>query len=241
MASKNKSTAKKIFDTFTSILIVIYVILVMFISISIFTSMKTGYPSLFGYSFFYVRTDSMEPEIYTGDLVVCHDKEDFYSLNEDRIIAFKAYEYVKNDAGEVEPVEIVKIHRIVGKDDTGTRYITKGDNVDQADVSPVAPSSVLGIYEGVRIAGIGKFFDFLQGQNGVLFFLVIPMAAFFIYALFKFVKAMIDYKLEKVTSGAPADGELTEEQKQAAIAEYLAKQAAEANKDENNTDNTSEE
>ena len=34
---------------------------------------------------------------------------------------------------------------------------------------------------------------------------------------------------------------ITEEQKQAAIAEYLAKQAAEANKDENNTDNKSEE
>ena len=234
--SKKKSTVKKIFDVITTILVFAYVIVALAISLAVFTSMKTGHPSLFGYSFMFVKTDSMEGDaedaIFKGDMVLCKQQDNYESLEVGQIIA---YEVTVTDDNDV-PVEIVKIHRIVEIE--GNNYITKGDNTPAIDEYRVAPHWILGVYEGTRIPVLGSVFEFLQSQNGILFCLVIPMAAFFIYALYKFVKAMIEYKMTKAAS---ADGELTEEQKQAAIAEYLAKQAAEANKDENNTDNTSEE
>lgn len=237
-----KSTAKTIFDVVVNIVITLYIIAALVISGMIFTSVKTGHPSVFGYSLLFVKTDSMEGDaedaIFKGDVVLCKQQDSYFSLEEGQIIAYDVEVLDDND----NPVEIVKIHRIIGRDDSGINYITKGDNTPAMDEGFVTPYDILGVYEGTRIPAVGNIFEFLQSQNGILLCLVVPMAAFFIWALFKFIKAMIDYKLEKATSGAPAaDGELTEAQKQAAIAEYLAKQAAEANKDENNTDNTSEE
>ncbi len=250
--TKNNSV-KKIFSVIGNILITVYVIAVLLFSVSVFTSMQTGYPSVFGYTALYVKTDSMESDaedaIFTGDLVICKEQDNYKTLQNGEIIAYKATVYQEDDSGKLNDFEIVKVHRIIGKDEAGVRYITCGDNspdtdgdgLPDPDATPVNPDFILGVYKGTRIPGVGSAFEYIQGQNGILYFLVIPMAAFFIYALFKFVKAMIEYKLEKATSGAPADGEITEEQKQAAIAEYLAKQAAEANKDENNTDNASQE
>ncbi len=238
---KNNSTVKKVFSVLSTILVIVYIVAALTVSIMVFSSMQSGHPSLFGYTFLFVKTDSMEGSaddaIFQGDLVLCKQRKSYSSLENGEIIAYNTT--VEDDSGD--SVEIIKIHRIVERDETGNGYITKGDNTPAVDEKVVFPGSILGVYEGKRVARIGSAFDFLQSQNGILFCLVIPMAAFFIYALFKFVKAMIDYKLEKATSGAPTDGELTEEQKQAAIAEYLAKQAAEANKDENNTDSSSEE
>ncbi len=236
MENKN-STAKKILKVIGNIIITVYVIVALVMAILIFTSMSTGHPSLFGNSFMFVRTDSMEGEaedaIFEGDLVLCKQKDDYFDLEEGQIIAYNVT--VKDDNGN--PVEIVKIHRIIGRDEGGINYLTKGDNTPAMDEFPVSPSYILGVYEGTRIPHLGSVFEFLQSQNGILICLVIPMAAFFIYALFKFVKAMIEYKMSKAV---PADGELTEEQKQAAIAEYLAKQAAEENKEENNTEESSD-
>ncbi len=246
---KQNSSVKKVFNVIGNIIITLYVVLVIFFSVSVFTSMATGYPSVLGYSLLFVETDSMESDakdaIFVNDLVLCRELDSYYGLEVGQIIAYKV-DITKTQAdGDRVSEQIVRIHRIVETYDG--HYITAGDKdkdengMPLKDIDPVYFSEILGVYEGKRLPMVGKFFDFIQSQNGILFCLVIPMAAFFIYALFKFVKAMIEYKLEKATSGAPADGELTEEQKQAAIAEYLAKQASEANKEENNTDQNSEE
>ncbi len=244
-----RNSAKKVFSGIGTVLVTLYVILVLFFSISVFTSMGTGHPSILGNTLLYVRTDSMESDapdaIFKGDLVICSEENSYVPVEIGDIIAYRATVYQKNDAGETEEHEIVRIHRVIEDRESECCFITVGDNSPDndgdgkpdPDEQAVYYSSVLGVYNGKRIPKVGSFFEFVQSQNGILFCLVIPMAAFFIYALFKFVKAMIEFKLEKATSGAPTNGELTEEQKQAAIAEYLAKQAAEANKDENNTDN----
>lgn len=239
---KKKSTVKKIFDVIGNIFITVYIIAALVISVMVFSSMSTGHPSLFGYSFMFVRTDSMEGKaddaIFEGDLVLCKQQDNYFKLEDGTVIAYNVT--VKDDNGN--PVEIVKIHRIIGRDEGGINYLTKGDNTPAMDEIAVSPSYILGVYDGIRIPHVGSVFDFLQSQNGILICLVIPMAAFFIWALYKFIKAMIEFKMAKA---APAEGELTDEQKQAAIAEYLAKQAADANKDEtpkdeNNTDSMSE-
>ncbi len=243
-----KSPGKKILDLIGNILITLYIIAVILLSVSVFTSMKTGYPSVMGYSLLFVRTDSMEGDaedaIFKNDLVLCHEQDSYLHLDVGAIIAYRSMQY-DTETGE-ELGEIVKIHRIIEKLNNGMSFRTRGDNSPDldgdgepdADAALVRETHILGVYEGKRIPNIGKVFDFLQSQNGILFCLVIPMAAFFIWALFKFIKAMVEYKLSKAP--VSTEGELTEAQKQAAIAEYLAKQAA-APKEENNTDNLSEE
>lgn len=232
-----KSMVKKIFDVVSTVVVVLYLVFAIVISVSIFSSMgnESGVPSLFGYQFMNVVTDSMEgdkPDSFNaGDLVICTLPDSTFSLKEQQIIAFRSTIYVENE----EEKEIIKIHRIVDIDEDGY-YITQGDHEEERDDMPVSPMRVLGVYTGNKISNGGDVFEFITSSTGLLICLVLPMAAFFIYALFKFIKAFIEYKMSKTV---PADGELTEEQKQAAIAEYLAKQAAET-KEENKEDEASE-
>lgn len=235
---KNKSTAKKVFDVIVNIVIVLYLIGTVLISVSIFATIgnSNGVPTLFGNSLMNVLTDSMEPVLNEGDLAICQVPKDRYALEVDDVIAFRTSVYIDNETEQ----SIIKIHRIVEIAEDGS-YITAGDNVDEdkngvpdRDAGTVIATKVLGVYTGNKIPAGGKVFDFLTSQKGIMICLVIPMAVFFIWALFKFIKVIVELKYAKVAENG---SELTEEQKQAAIAEYLAKQAAEADKDENNTDN----
>ena len=243
IVKNKKSTGKKIWDIVSTILVILYTVIVLVLAVAIFSSKATGHPSLFGYSFLYVETDSMEGDepdsLFVGDFVVCKEQNNLYSdLEKGDIIAYREMEqkYDDNGAPLGEPYEVVKIHRIIDFD--GDFFITKGDNVDQADPVSVSPIKVLGVYTGTRISNLGAAFKFMQSPTGIFVCMVLPMAVFFIYALYKFVKAFIEYKMERDGKLAPAgDSGLSEEQKQAAIAEYLAKQAAEAEKNENNADN----
>ena len=235
---KKTSTAKKIWDVISTVLIILYTVIVLFVAVSVFASRATGYPTIMGHSLLFVQTDSMEGDapdaIFTNDLVVCKQESGLYSDVEiGDIIAYR--EMQQNYDAETgkpvgEPYEIVKIHRVVDFDED--YFITKGDNVEERDPVSVSPMKVLGVYTGTRIPKVGLVFDFLQSSTGILVCMVLPMAAFFIWALYRFIKAMIEYKLAKAPAGSAADTELTDEQKQKAIEEYLAKQAAEQAKAE---------
>ncbi|MBR6513225.1 MAG: signal peptidase I [Clostridia bacterium] len=245
---KNKSTAKKVWDVISTILVILYTIIVLFVAVSVFSSRLTGtgQAAVLGYTFLYVETDSMQTDkpdsINVGDFVICkQDKNDFKDLEIGEVIAYREMQQKQDPITKEpigEPFEVVKLHRIVGYD--GDLYMTKGDK-DGLEVDPVSvnPYRIVGVYTGTRVPYVGFVFDFVKSPTGIMICMVLPMAAFFIYALYKFVKAMIEYKMSKDPS---LGTELSDEQKQAAIAEYLAKQAneAEANKDENNTDSKSE-
>lgn len=211
-------TLKKVLSAVLTVLISLYTVFALTISILIFSSMGTGQPSLFGYTFMNVLTDSMEDEFYPGDVVLCEQLDDYTDLEDGEVIAYRIT--ITDDQGNSE--EIIRIHRIVKRDETGINYITKGDNSPAVDEYRVSPSYIIGVYNGTRIPVLGSIISFVTSQTGILICLVIPMALFFIYALYKFIKAILEYKMSK----APAGG-LSEEQKQAAIAEYLAKQAQE--------------
>lgn len=243
---KKKSTAKKVFDVIVNIVIVLYLIGTVLISISIFSTIGNdeGVPNLFGYSFMNVVTDSMQTEkedsIDVGDLAICETPEDRYALKVGDIIAFRTSVFEDNEEEKI----IIKLHRIVEINDDG-HYLTAGDNVKMdeegnpmRDAGSVIPTKVLGLYTGTKISGGGDVYNFLTGQQGIMICLVIPMAIFFIWALFKFIKALVELKYSKVAT--TAGGELSEEQKQAAIAEYLAKKAAEENEEDNNEENNTE-
>lgn len=64
---KKRSKFRKIWNTISTVILVLVVILVAFI----FICRLTGHvPSIFGYTFFRVQTDSMSPTLEPGDVIV---------------------------------------------------------------------------------------------------------------------------------------------------------------------------
>ncbi len=85
-------------------------------------------PTLFGYSYSFVMSGSMEPEISAGDMVVCK-AQNAYELN-DIIVYYDEQE------------KVFILHRIVGK--TADGFITKGDFNPECDTYPVPPKAIQG-------------------------------------------------------------------------------------------------
>ncbi len=124
-------------------------------------------PSFFGWKPFIVLSDTMEPNINSGDLVIVKET-DVSNIKKNDIIAFK-----END--------IVITHRIndIKYDKNEKIYITKGDNNDIEDKGYITENQIEGIYK-FNIGRIGNFAIFIQTPLGMLIALSIPAILFLI-------------------------------------------------------------
>jgi signal peptidase len=111
-------------------------------------------------------------------------------------------------------------------------YITQGDanlaadNVGD-DPYTVQATDIVGIWTGGRLPGIGKVINFLRSSLGFFLFIVLPLVAFFIYELYRFIAILLEEKRKK-NPAAQISKEDEEEIKRKAIEEYLRHQAEEA-------------
>jgi len=116
-------------------------------------------PSIFGYKTFIVLSDSMEPNIMSGDLIFTKDVA-FSSLKENDIIAFRNKD------------EKIVTHRIKAIDEKNPNcFITKGDANNIKDEGVVCANKIEGKYVR-RIAYLGSIFLVFQNPF-VISFLVI--------------------------------------------------------------------
>ena len=84
-----------------------------------------------------------------------------------------------------------------------------------------------------RIPLLGKFIDFLKTPFGFIITLVIPLLSFIAWQAYKLIllffkskQAELEEQAEQLKNTQNAKSELSEEEKNAIIAEYLAKQKA---------------
>ena len=132
--------------------------------------------------------------------------------------------------------ERINTHRIIEivEEDGIEKYRTQGDNKEtnpEPDAELKKPIDILAVYTGTKIPGIGNFFSFIRTQLGFFLCILLPMILFFVYEAIRVILNIIAYNKEKAMEAAAetvASSELTEEQKQRAIAEYLAQQKAQA-------------
>ena len=195
---------KKTIKIVLSVLAWILLIFALLITVMVFTSDKNnGVPSLFGRMPMTVESDSMEPTFKKGDLIIAKEIDDINELKVDDVISFWTNEIVEGQ-------NVINTHRIVEiKDDNGTKgFITKGDNNDQNDTYIVYPSKIIGKWTGSRMPVLGRLMKFLKTKTGFLVCILIPMAIFFLFELFKLITPELD----------------EEEIKKRAIEEYLAEQ-----------------
>jgi len=164
-----------------------------------FTSKTEGQvSSVFGKSGLVVLSDSMEPTFSEGDLlwvdVIEYDKFDFSTLKVGDVISFQVQEI----QGQ-ETITYINTHRIVNiiEDINGYyHFYTKGDNAP-ADPEPVSEGGVLAVWTGSAVSGAGKVVEFLTGSWGFFLFLVVPCFAFLVYEVFRFVKIVSEYNVQK--------------------------------------------
>ena len=209
------------------ILILILLISVVVITLSL-TSKSSGVPNLFGYAPLSVASDSMEPEFSEGDLVISKVVGDNEKYKVGDIVSF--HQDIDGDGNDE-----INTHRIIKVEENETGLIqlitTKGDNAPDADVKVKTQADIIAKYTGTKIGGMGNVLSFLRTQTGFFFCILLPMIIFFVYEIIRVVMNLMAYSKEKAKEAAAetvANSELTEEQKQRAIEEYLAQQKEQA-------------
>ena len=123
-------------------------------------------PSLGGWFPMIVLTDSMYPEIESGDLIICHTIEADEVRANDVISFFDPM----GSGTSVVTHRVMEIH----SDGGDLTFITKGDNNNVEDQVPVAAGDVIGIYHS-RIPGAGNVAMFMQTTPGLILCCVCPL------------------------------------------------------------------
>ncbi len=223
---------KSILGVISDILLVILIIVAIAITVMTFTSKssETGIGNVMGYTPFSVQTDSMSPTIGKGDLIIAKEVNDPQNeLKMGDVITF--YTLMQDSVGNT--VKGFNTHRILDieyfEDGSVYYYVTKGDAMETEDNQVVYPDDVVakqvgatvdekgGYVPGLTISGFGNALDFLQSQLGFMICIIIPLALFFIWQVYKLIAMFMTAKSEK----------LSEDAKRQAIEEYLAEQEAE--------------
>lgn len=206
---------KKALSIFANVLAWIVLIFALLITIMVFSSSKNnGVAHLFGYMPMAVESDSMKPTFKQGDLIICKEIDDYSTIKENDVITFWT---------TIQGQRVKNTHRIVEvlNDDGNVKYVTKGDNNSVKDDDVISQGAIIGKWTEVKLPVIGKIMDFLRTKTGFFICIVLPMAIFFLFELYKFIATIIEAK-------RPEPVEVDEEEiKRRAIEEYLAAQKQE--------------
>lgn len=229
-----KKTLKKILNITVDILVVLVLIISVFIVTLSLTTKSSGVPNVLGVAPLSVQTPSMEDTLNVGDLI-------FSEVTNDPGLKYEVGDIVTFPT-KINGVDTYNTHRIVEvvEDENITYYRTQGDNKEECpepDKELQSASSIVAKYTGKKIGGIGHFLTFLRTQLGFFLCVLLPMIIFFVYEAIRVVMNIIAYNKEKAVEAAQEavnNAELTEEQKQKAIEEYLASIGEKQNADTGN-------
>ena len=125
-------------------------------------------PSVGGYLPLIVLTDSMYPEIESGDLIICHTAE-AEEIAVGDVIAFF------DPAGNGTSIVTHRVLEVV-QENGEIKFRTKGDYNNTEDKMLVPGESLVGVYR-TRIGGAGNIAMFMQSTTGLIVCVVFPIVA----------------------------------------------------------------
>ncbi|MCR5653063.1 MAG: signal peptidase I [Ruminococcus sp.] len=229
-----KKVLSKILKIVVDVLIVaILIISILILTIALTTRGNEGVPNVFGKAPIGVLTDSMKgdkpDDFNAGDMLICDvvDNPVEATFKVGDVVTFAA-DVDKNGERDYVTHRIYKIKK-------DGKILTKGDNNETYDqdsknavVFPeLVKTDILAVYHGTKIDGLGGVLNYLQTPTGFFLWILLPMIIFFLFQAVRVVINAMAYSKEKGILKAQEAMEkagLTEEQKQRAIAEYLAAQ-----------------
>ena len=124
-------------------------------------------PAIGGYSPMIVLTDSMLPEISSGDLIIAQ-QIDPKEVKVGDVISFF------DPAGNGTSVVTHRVIEIV-EENGETKWRTRGDHNNTEDKVLVPFDNLVGIWHGTRIPGAGHVAMFLQTTPGLIVCVVLPI------------------------------------------------------------------
>lgn len=166
---KEKTSAMhKVLTVIGTVLCVILIPVLIVNCILIVKSFTTEeVPDVAGYLPLIVLTDSMYPEIQSGDLIICHTAEP-EEIVEGAVIAF--FDPAGNGSSIVT-------HRVLEVTEQGGQiaWRTKGDNNNTEDRLLVTADKLVAVYEDTRLPGFGNVALFMQTTPGLIVCVVCPI------------------------------------------------------------------
>ncbi len=245
MNKKFKSVMNVLLDV-VIVLFLVFAALTLVVSLSQKVEKPGSVSQIFGYTFRSVQSSSMEAydesgklidgAFRKGDIVICKvtgNVNDTYQVGDTVLFQMPV---TRNDDGtftECAPHEALdyvyvthSVTEVVTSDDGTLLYKTQGINEHSLpDLNYKDASEIKAVYTGTRLAGVGKFTDFVQSGLGFFLCIILPIAIFVIIQTIRVIRNFVAYKAQKVATAA-ASGELTEEQKKLIAEEYLKQQQA---------------
>ncbi|MBR4554534.1 MAG: signal peptidase I [Ruminococcus sp.] len=203
---------KRVLKIVLNVLAWVLLIFALLITIIVFSSDRNnGVANLFGFIPLTVESPSMEPTFKVDDLIICREVDDIYTLEKGDVITFWTI---------IDGKRVKNTHRIVeiNEAENSRSFVTRGDNNGLDDDMPAYAGDVIGKWTGARLPGFGKVMRFLSTKTGFFVCIIIPMALFFLFELYKFIVTLMEVRKPKLTESDE------EEIKRKAIEEYLASQ-----------------
>ena len=134
-------------------------------------------PSLGGRVPLIVLTESMEPDIKAGDLIICRvpTAEDIKNIKNETVISFF------DPAGNGTAIVTHAVYGDPFVKDGKLYFYTKGVNNNTEDRLPVCEDDIVGIYHGARFPLIGNIAMFMQSTAGLIICIFVPLGALVAY------------------------------------------------------------
>lgn len=227
MTKEKTSTTHKVLTVVGTVLCVILVPILIFNLILITKSFtnKEEVPNVGGITPLIVLTDSMVPEIYSGDLIICGSiKAENVELKD--VISFF------DPAGNGTSVVTHRVIEIV-EEDGKLFFRTQGDNNNTEDKELVPADKLIGEYK-FRIPGAGHIAMFMQTTAGLIICVVLPIILLVGYDLIR--RRLYDKKKKDDTDALLAELEALRAEKAQKEADAPTSDTVEDN-NEDGTDN----
>ena len=177
---ENSKTAHKILTVIGVFLCVILIPVLVINCVLIVKSQfnKESVPDIGGVFPLIVLTDSMSPEIEGGDLIICRTTK-AEEVNAGDVIAFF------DPAGNGTSIVTHRVVEITTDKDGNPAWKTKGDANNTDDEEPVPFDNLVGIWSGIRLAGLGNAAMFMQTSTGLIVCVVVPLVALVAYDILR--------------------------------------------------------
>lgn len=173
MNKKQNATASNKVLTIIGIVLCVILVPILIVNCTLLLKSfvnKDEVPDFGGVMPLIVLTDSMYPDIKSGDLIICKTV-DVETIEVDDVISFY------DPAGNGVSVVTHKVIEIVTEDGQ-LAFRTRGINNNTEDRLLVPADKVIAEYTGVRIPGAGNVAIFMQSTAGLIVCVVLPIVLF---------------------------------------------------------------
>lgn len=178
-----KKLSEKILSVTTSVLLAVAV---LFCFTVVYQIQTKRFVSVFGFSVFRVVSDSMEPAIPVGALILSHET-DIEKIEVGDIICFRSYESYMNNQ--------IVTHRVVGitEQNGDIALRTRGDSNNSEDGFFVTRNNLVGkvILHTEEGSFITNAYSVLTSGVGFFTLIVIPVLLITVYILHEYIKKIM--------------------------------------------------